>query len=855
MSKKYRYPGGGYSFCEGDEAIFCGRKEAIDYIYNAILLNQCVILYGKSGTGKSSLLQAGVIPKILHMGGNHKNDNNFRIYSVRTGVWQNGEAPDLIQRIRTLKIYIGGVPAGNEFFLPFLPDDIRNTLWYKFKSLQYNAAINNTQDIYLMIIDQVEELFTYPVVQFAQMIQELADLRSQVLPDNARCAIESYEQKNNGMLSSQQKDLELINAVLYNPIPIKFIFSIRSDKLYLMGRLRKAIPSIFQTTFELYPFNRQQAVEAIIKPSIAEGDFVSKSFDLSKVSDYMIDFLEKQPDTELEYISADYRIEPFTLQIICRHIERNLVINNRAKNVSQKMISDLGNVLANYYTNTLKELSLTNAMQLKVQQLIEDKLIYEKDLRRIQVYSKIIIEEFGIDQKTLSRVVDSRLIKEASPGSLQYEISHDSLVIPILNAKRARTQVEDELNKKYAVSRNIPTARYDILEKEIKKNPYDYKAIKNKAEYYYLKLDYLKALDYYRMAVKKMSTDQFDDDLYMGLSNCYYNLRMYEKSNAELKKVIDKNPNNMFALYYTGFNHYMMGNFRMAVDYYRSALELNIYHKEVNYNLGLVYMELENYNEAVEQFRKVLDLYPDDYSVYDALIEAMILSGDQKPIEKYVKKLIEFRSDDADIYSRIADIYANNGNKVKALEYFNKALKKAPHNASYYANIGTIYSQMGKLDDSIRHFEIACKYDKKNSLYLTWLAFLYQLTGKMKKAIELFHKAVNYDPKYRYATAALAVCYRRTGDEKAYKKYIAKAQKLPPSDSDDEYSLASFEALCGNNKKAMDILEKALQLKLRDPGFAETDPDFEFIRELPRFKQIIAKAKAKVKAKARVKAA
>ncbi len=264
INERYRYPGGGYSFGEGDEAIFCGRKEAIDYIYNSILLNQCVVLYGKTGTGKSSLLQAGVIPKILRMNVNQKTDNNFRIFSVRTGIWQNGEVHHLVQRIRNLKIFKGGVPAGNEIFLPFLSDDIRNTLWYKFKSLQYNAVINKTQDTYLMIIDQVEELFTYPVTQLTQMIRELADLRSQILPDDARCAIESYERENNGMLSPIQKDLGLINTVLYSPIPIKFIYSIRSDKLYLMGRLRKAIPSILQNTFELYPFSRDQAVEAIV---------------------------------------------------------------------------------------------------------------------------------------------------------------------------------------------------------------------------------------------------------------------------------------------------------------------------------------------------------------------------------------------------------------------------------------------------------------------------------------------------------------------------------------------------------------------------------------------------------------
>jgi hypothetical protein len=94
--------------------------------------------------------------------------------------------------------------------------------------------------------------------------------------------------------------------------------------------------------------------------------------------------------------------------------------------------------------------------------------------------------------------------------------------------------------------------------------------------------------------------------------------------------------------------------------------------------------------------------------------------------------------------------------------------------------------------------------------------------------------------------AALAACYRRSGDEGSYLKYIKNAQKMAPGPADDNYSLASFEALCGNNKKALDLLEIALEKKLRDPGFAETDPDFDFIKEDPRFVALITKAKAEL---------
>ncbi len=63
-----------------------------------------------------------------------------------------------------------------------------------------------------------------------------------------------------------------------------------------------------------------------------------------------------------------------------------------------------------------------------------------------------------------------------------------------------------------------------------------------KAEHFYLKQDFSKALEHYSKAVELIGSDQFDEDLYMGLSNCYYNMGNYKESNAELHRSLIKIP-------------------------------------------------------------------------------------------------------------------------------------------------------------------------------------------------------------------------------------------------------------------------------------------------------------------------
>ena len=61
QTKIYRYPGV-KPFSEDERHVFYGRSADTKKLYQFINLEKLVLLYGKSGLGKSSLLNAGVLP-------------------------------------------------------------------------------------------------------------------------------------------------------------------------------------------------------------------------------------------------------------------------------------------------------------------------------------------------------------------------------------------------------------------------------------------------------------------------------------------------------------------------------------------------------------------------------------------------------------------------------------------------------------------------------------------------------------------------------------------------------------------------------------------------------------------------
>lgn len=65
--KQYRYPGV-TPFATGQRHIFFGRQQEIEALHRLIRREPLVALYSKSGLGKSSLLNAGIVPACIDEG-------------------------------------------------------------------------------------------------------------------------------------------------------------------------------------------------------------------------------------------------------------------------------------------------------------------------------------------------------------------------------------------------------------------------------------------------------------------------------------------------------------------------------------------------------------------------------------------------------------------------------------------------------------------------------------------------------------------------------------------------------------------------------------------------------------------
>jgi hypothetical protein len=433
-----RYPGA-TPFSRRQANIFYGRDKDIDKLLTLIQVEKKVLLYSKSGLGKTSLLEAGVLPKL---------PKNYAKISIRLFAYKpEAETPPeaknaalksetpLERVVNALKTVVNDLDTRNDTILDQIvgnnePD---KTLWYYFKKAQLLASKSEDDDsenIFTLVFDQFEELFSYPkkdIDDFKTQLYELTELK---LPDRIAALI----------AEGRQTDRELFNrenlGVLHKKIEIKTVFAIRSDRLSLLNKLSDKLPDIQNTFYELLPLTYEQAQQAIENPA-RDND---PGFDTPPFT-----FHQKAIDKIIKELSdgKTENIETTQLQIVCHRIEEIAAAKtgDGPRQIEEEDLPEFKNIFLNFYYDSLNRLQEENRDNAK--RLIEDELITNH--QRISLDEEICKKR--LDDQELLVLVNTHLLRSEQNtfGRFSYEISHDTLVEPILESQKKYLDEQEKI--------------------------------------------------------------------------------------------------------------------------------------------------------------------------------------------------------------------------------------------------------------------------------------------------------------------------------------------------------------------------------------------------------------------------
>lgn len=414
---RYRYPG--TKFFEADQNdIFFGRKEETINLIHSIKAHDVFVIFADSGIGKTSLLNAGLIPEL------EKGNEQEKFLPVKCRFQDISLSP--VQIIaKKFSEYTDPARA--------LPANAAPQLWRLLKSCVFKNGTNAKERLPLLVFDQFEEFFNHKKPDRESCIDELSDLLNQYLPDYIR---EEMALKFKDRMPTAEE------TKYYAPLRLKMLFLIRADKLKLLDDFTKKIPLILRNRFHLKPLNIIQAEQAILFPAcLPRNGFFSPAFSYQEAAIAQINNYLKNDEGE---------VESFQLQILCQELEKRVIDRyNAAPTADAVQITEaelggeagMNDITKNYYLNKINSIA-DEEMRRKAVELIEDNLII--DDRRISQAEALLLKE-GYPQELLDYLLNkTRLIR--IDNDRYVEISHDRLLPSILELKQKRKEAEMRAN-------------------------------------------------------------------------------------------------------------------------------------------------------------------------------------------------------------------------------------------------------------------------------------------------------------------------------------------------------------------------------------------------------------------------
>ena len=404
----YRYPGPHFFRDHGlDRLLFCGRTSEATRLLQLVLAEDLVVIYAKSGTGKTSLINATLLEPLR---GKHflpvvarVNDLKVRpSASVFEAVRRQAAAEDLE--------LVDGDPSS---------------------LLRYFQTVEIWREDVLItpvvILDQFEELFT-------------------IQPPEARRAFVHELAVAHG----RDIDVRHTGSSVHDPsedgrAPLKLVISIREDSLGELEELALNIPDILRNRFRLGPLSDAEAQDAIVKPAgVVDGRLATPPFEWDAATvTRLITFLHQR--RVAGRVDVAPHLEPFQLQLICQHVER--LVRDRAAarqplapiDYEKDIGGDTGarRIVRGFYEDQIESLATAHPRR-RLRRLCEHGLITARG-RRAMLDEQTILKDFKLAKAALDALVERHVLRAEPRGDeVRYEISHDTLLEPIVEARTER---------------------------------------------------------------------------------------------------------------------------------------------------------------------------------------------------------------------------------------------------------------------------------------------------------------------------------------------------------------------------------------------------------------------------------
>lgn len=378
------------SFTEETRGYFYGRDEEVTELARRVQRKLLSILFGQSGLGKTSILNAGIVPRL-------RKENYCPVY-VRVDYAATAPAPS--EQIK--QAILRATKSSGRWTRPGTAVD-GESLW-EFLHHRDDQLLDDAGNVVtpLLIFDQFEEIFTLAQgddagrQRAARFVEDLADLAENRLPKALEAKLDD--------------DDSIIERFDFTRGDYRILIALREDYLAHLEAFKGQMPSITQNRMRLARMTGAQALDAVRKPG---GALVNE-----EVAEAIVRFIAGGAELR------NAEVEPSLLSLICRELNNTRIAQGRREISVDLLAGSRETILSEFYERALAD------QPPGVRKFIEDEMLTESGFRESLAEERVLkaFAAAGAAPDALATLVNRRLLRiEERLDLRRAELTHDVL--------------------------------------------------------------------------------------------------------------------------------------------------------------------------------------------------------------------------------------------------------------------------------------------------------------------------------------------------------------------------------------------------------------------------------------------
>ncbi len=193
--------------------------------------------------------------------------------------------------------------------------------------------------------------------------------------------------------------------------------------------------------------------------------------------------------------------------------------------------------------------------------------------------------------------------------------------------------------------------------------------------------------------------------------------------------------------------HHRSGRLAEARALYLRVLQRQPDNLEALYHLGLLLQQAGQPGQAAECYRRVLAIRPKFAEAQASLGLALQQKGENDMAIRHLRKAVKLKPALSEAHVHLGNLYVAQGARRDAARHYQAALKHDPRNAGCHVNLANVFQETGELEKAETHYRKALTLEPRLPAAHNSLGSLLRRQGRLAESIEHYRQALAVAPE------------------------------------------------------------------------------------------------------------